>query len=102
MSVSASELLYGLHAKDAKGQLVKARKFLRAHEELVPTSHDYWLVAEINGALHRAGKPIGDADAMIAACAINRNMPIATGNTRHYQFVVDAGFPLELENWRDS
>jgi len=101
MSVSSSELLFGLYLKDAKGQIAKAQQFLKAHEEIVPTSHDYWFVAEINAALRLAGKPIGDADSMIAACAINRSLPIATGNTRHYQFVIDAGFPIDLENWRN-
>jgi len=102
MSVSASELLFGLYAKDAKNQISRAKRFLTAHEELVPTSKDYWFVAEINAALRSAGKPIGDADAMIAACAINRGLPVATGNTRHFEFVVEAGFRVKLENWRED
>jgi hypothetical protein len=40
-------------------------------------------------------------DAAIAACALRRALPIATGNTRHYQYVVDAGFSLDLQNWRE-
>ena len=56
-SVTASEFLFGFYAKDAKRQLNQAKTFLKAHEELVPTSEDYWLVAEINGALKRIGRP---------------------------------------------
>ena len=101
-SVSVSELLYGLYVKDARRQISKAERFFGAHEELVPASRDYRLAAEINAALHHAGKPIGDADALIAACAFNRDMSLATGNTRHYQFVVDVGFAIRIENRREE
>ena len=85
-------MLLGLYVKEATQQIKKATAFLKSHEELVPSSEDYWLAAEINAALRRAGRPIGDADPLIAACAINRDMVLATGNTRHYQFVIDVGF----------
>ncbi len=101
-SVSVSEMLLGLYIKQATQQIKKATAFLKAHEELVPSSEDYWLAAEINAALRRSGKPIGDADPLIAACAINRDMVLATGNTRHYEFVSDVGFKIQIENWRDD
>ena len=100
-SVSASELLFGLYAKDARKQIRQAKTFLRANEEVVPTSEDYWLVAEINAALKHMGKPIGEGDSMIAAVVINRGLTLVTGNTKHYKFVVDAGFPMRLADWRD-
>jgi predicted nucleic acid-binding protein len=100
-SVTASEFLFGFYAKDAKKQVNQAKAFLKANEELLPGSEDYWLVAEINGALKRTGRPIGKADPMIAACVMNRGLILATGNTRHYQFIVDAGFSFELQNWKD-
>ena len=70
-SVSAHELMYGLYVKDARHQISRAEIFLGAHEELIPASHDYRLAAKMSAALHRAGKPIGDADTLIAACAHN-------------------------------
>jgi tRNA(fMet)-specific endonuclease VapC len=100
-SVSVGEILYGLHAKNARSQVAIAERFFGAHDELVPTSQDYRIAAEINAALYKAGKPIGDADALIAACAHCRNMSLATGNVRHYQYVIDVGFDLRIENWRD-
>jgi len=39
---------------------------------------------------------------MIAACAINRGMTLVTGNPKHYRFVIDAGFSLDLENWKEE
>jgi len=68
----------------------------------VPLPEDYLLSAKIIGALRRQGRPIGTEDPLIAACAFNRGMPVATGNTKHYQFIVDAGFDLILENWREE
>jgi len=99
-SVTVSEFLFGLYAKDAKKQINAAKTFLLANEELVPTSEDYWLLAEINAGLKRIGRPLGDGDPMIAAFVVNRGLILATGNTRHYQFVIDAGFSLELVDWR--
>jgi len=101
-SMTASEVLFGLYAKDAKKQINQAKAFLRAQDELVPGSEDYWLVAEINGALKRMGRPIGEGDTMIAAVVGNRGLTLATGNTNHYQFVIDAGFSLTLENWKEE
>jgi len=37
---------------------------------------------------------------MIAAYVMNRGMTLVTGNTKHYRFIIDAGFSLQLENWR--
>jgi tRNA(fMet)-specific endonuclease VapC len=49
-----------------------------------------------------AGKEIGKADPVIAACAFRRNLIMVTGNVKHYQYVVDVGFPIVIENWRDE
>ena len=51
-------------------------------------------------ALDRRGTPIGPYDPLIAACALNRELALATGNARHFGFVRDAGYPLRLEDWR--
>ena len=37
---------------------------------------------------------------MIAAVAIVRGVVLVTGNTEHYQNIVDLGYALELDNWR--
>ena len=99
-SVSMVEMLSGLYARDAKSQLASAEAFLACHDQIVPQPEDYKLSAKIIGTLVQQGRPIGKEDPLIAACAINRNLPLATGNTRHYQYVVDAGFAMTLENWR--
>lgn len=100
-SVSLVEILSGLYAKDARRQLADTLLFLESQTQIIPQPEDYKLAAQIIGLLVRRGRPIGSDDPLIAACAINRGMKVATGNIRHYQFVVDAGFTLELVNWRE-
>ena len=101
-SASVVELLTGLYVKDAKKQLAKTESFLGFHEQILPTEQDYRLTAKILAELIRARQPIGWTDPVIAACASGRGVPIATGNTRHFQRIVDLGYPLTLENWRDG
>lgn len=99
-SLSVYEVLYGLHVKVASRQITEFLELVADHEEIVPDGDDYRLAAEIRAALHRAGTPIGAADPVIAACAVRRGLPLVTGNTRHHQFIQNAGFPLQLQNWR--
>ena len=101
-SISVYEVLYGIKAKPALKQAERFLSILSEHEEIVPDSQDYRVAADIRAAMHLAGTEIGKADPVIAACAFRRSLPIVTGNTRHYQFVIDVGFPLDLENWRNA
>lgn len=60
------------------------------------------LAGHIMGQLLQSGQPIGPHDPFIAATAIEQERVLVTNNVRHYQRIVDLGFPLELENWRES
>ena len=51
------------------------------------------------GALLRIGQPIGSNDPFVAVTAIQQERALVTNNIKHYQRIVDLGFPLELENW---
>lgn len=53
----------------------------------------------ISGDLHRIGQPIGEADTLIAATALHLEIPLVTGNTRHFQRIQQAGYPLRLVDW---
>ena len=101
-SVSVYEVLYGLGAKGATGQMRDFAEVISEHEELLPTATDYRMAAEIRAKLKRVGTPIGSIDPIIAACAISRELPLITGNTRHHGFIRDAGYALQLLNWRDA
>jgi predicted nucleic acid-binding protein len=100
-SVSVFEVLFGLHSKQATRQIKDFLDSMADHEEITPTPDDYRLAAEICASLQRAGTPIGKLDPLIAACAIERGLPLATGNTRHHRFIQNAGFSLQLVNWRE-
>ena len=49
---------------------------------------------EVQARLRRAGTPIGDADAQIAATALTHGLTLVTANARHYERV--AGLAIEV------
>lgn len=54
----------------------------------------------IYGDLERLGQPIGRADPMIAGVALARGLVLVTGNRGHYERIIRAGHPIEIEDWR--
>ena len=99
-SVTVMEAPRGLYRKRAPSQIVKVERVFDRNREIIPGLPDYRLAAEIIGTLEGRGTPIGVSDPLIAACALNRDLGVATGNTRHFGYIVAAGFPLRLEDWR--
>jgi tRNA(fMet)-specific endonuclease VapC len=70
-----------------------------ASEEVLPFDFDVAVLAgKFYGDLERTGQPIGRSDPMIAAIAIQQNLTLATGNTRHFERIQNLGYPLKLEN----
>ncbi|MBC6422856.1 MAG: PIN domain-containing protein [Hormoscilla sp. SP12CHS1] len=58
------------------------------------------LAGHICGGLESIGQPIGLADSMIAATALQYNLTLVTGNLSHYQRIQAIGYELQLDNWR--
>jgi len=58
------------------------------------------LAGRIAGDLECVGRPIGVADPMIAAIALTNGLELVTGNTAHFQRILQLGHPLTLVNWR--
>ena len=64
------------------------------------------LAGQIQGELERAGQPIGRADPIIAATALQNGLKLVTGNTAHCQRIQQIGHPLvlyqpaDLNPWR--
>ncbi len=50
--------------------------------------------------LERTGQPIGLADSIIAAIAIQHDLTLVTGNLAHYERIQGLGYSLKLDNWR--
>ena len=99
-SVTVMEVLRGLQRKGAPVQIAKVERIIERNREIVPEPADYRPAARMIGALEGRGTPIGASDPLIAACALNRDLGVATGNTRHFGYIVNVGFPLRLEDWR--
>lgn len=58
------------------------------------------LAGRIAGDLGPTGQPIGTADPMIAAIALQHGLELVTGNTAHFRRIQQLGYPLILSNWR--
>lgn len=101
-SVSVYEVIYGLRLRNATRQLREFLSKIVEHDEVVPTTEDYRLAAAIRADMQLAGTTIGSIDPIIAACALNRDLPLITGNTRHHNYIRDAGYALQLINWREA
>jgi tRNA(fMet)-specific endonuclease VapC len=100
--VTICEIVEGL---ESQGNHERTSAFLKLAEdfEVMPIeSEEAVLAGRIFGALTRSGQKIGELDPFIAATAIQAKRPLVTNNLKHYQRVIDLGFPLELENWRKS
>lgn len=60
------------------------------------------LAGEIYSKLESRGLRIGIADTGIAATAIVQGLTVVTSNLKHFGRVLDLGYSLEIENWRES
>lgn len=74
-----------------------------AINEILPFEQSTGLLAgKIDAELIRLGQPIGRADPMIAATAIEHSLELVTGNVDHFSRIRDLGYPLKLSNWRSA
>ena len=99
-TVSVMEVVSGFQRTQATGRL---NAFLATlpHMELLPFDQAAAeLAGRIAGDLERIGQPIGIADTMIAAIALENGLELVTGNTSDFQRVQQLGYPLVLANWR--
>lgn len=101
-AVSVLEIIYGLHHKDAKWQLKNAQLSFAENEVITPTLEDYETAGRIRGQARRQGNQLTSDDCLIGAVAERMGLPVATGNTRHFEAMSRAGLTLQLENWRDA
>lgn len=99
-TVSVLEIVRGYQKSQ---QLQRLNGFMAsiAAEEIFPLDiAAAALAGRITGDLERSGQPIGRADPMIAAIAIEQGLELVTGNTAHFQRIQQLGYPLTLINWR--
>jgi len=96
-SICWAEIVYGL-IRRAASQRLRARyedSLLPALEVLSFDKLSAETYGEIRVRLECQGTPLDEADLMIAAIALRHDLPIATGNVRHFERVPG----LRVEDW---
>jgi predicted nucleic acid-binding protein len=98
--ITVMEIVDGLHRIGSAQRIEKFVGSLSDAEVLPLDTTASILAGKIDADLIRHGRVIGLADPMIAAIALRNELPLVTGNTDHYRYIQDLGYPLVLDNWR--
>jgi tRNA(fMet)-specific endonuclease VapC len=99
--ITVMEMVSGYRRMNRRDQAQRLVAGLSA-EEVLPFEHDSAVLAgEIFGELQRSGQPIGRGDPMIAAIAVQDDLVLVTGNTKHFDRIRQLGFPLSIVDWHE-
>lgn len=101
-AVTVFEVIQGLQRMQRQARIEAFREMLQDIEVLELDQASADLAAVIHGELERTGHGIDVGDAQNAAIALNHRVSVATGNIRHYSRIQDLGYPLIIQNWRES
>jgi len=99
-AITVAEIVKGLHKKGREDAITSFQQSLDAIEVLSLDEAAGVVAGRIYAELEKMGRPIGRADPLIAGIALTNNLALATGNTKHFEQVIAAGFPLPLVDWR--
>jgi tRNA(fMet)-specific endonuclease VapC len=99
-AVAVMEIVKGLHKVGREERIQQFLRSLAQVEILSLDTQSAELAGRIFADLERTGQPIGRADPMVAAVALQHGLTLVTGNTTHYERVKALGYALEIENWR--
>ncbi len=96
-AITVGEMVYGAHRSARTEQLLsQLQTHVWPNVKILPFDR---VAAEtygrIRAELEKAGIPIGEPDARIAAVALSHNLTVVTGNVRH----IDRVPGLPVENW---
>jgi len=101
-AVTTVEIIKGLQKVGRIDHIEKLTNALVA-EEILPLDQEAAILAgRIYGELEKTGQTIGRADPLIAGIALRHNLVLITGNTKHFQRIVQLGFPLRMDDCRLS
>ncbi len=99
-AITVLEIVKGFHKVQREDRIQNFLAVLPTIELLTLDRHSAELAGRIYADLERTGQPIGRADPMIAAIALQNRLTLVTGNLAHYQRIPNLGYSLNLENWR--
>ncbi len=98
--ITVMEIVKGFHKVNRQEPMQKFLDGLSNIDVLTLDVQSAIIAGRIYGDLERTGQPIGRADPLIAAIAIQNNLGLVTGNQDHYQRIQGLGYALQLANWR--
>jgi tRNA(fMet)-specific endonuclease VapC len=99
-AATVMELVKGLQQSQRASRIHSLLAVL-AKEEVLPIDIEVAVLAgRIYGELQHTGQTIGRIDPFVAATAIEHKLVLVSGNTEHYERVINLGFDLRLQNWR--
>jgi len=93
--ISRFEVLRGLKIKNAQIQIVKFERISSISRVLNLNDAIIFRASDIYADLYKYGQIIGDADILIAATALENNLPIITNNEKHFNRISG----LQILNW---
>ena len=98
-SITLFELRYGaMRLTDGQPLWEKIESLIVHTIQLIPAEMEICSKAgDLAAQLHKLGQPIDEADLFIAATALARNLPLATGHVKHYERIPG----LLVEDWFD-
>lgn len=99
-AITVMEIVQGLQRAQRSEALIKFLNNLGNSEVVGFDRACAETAGYIYGDLLRMGQPIGRADPMIAATALQNGLVLVTGNLVHYERILNLGYQLEIENWR--
>ncbi len=101
-TITVLEIVKGFHKLNRENDIQRLLPKLWTAELVTLNIKSAELAGRIYADLERTGQPIGRADPMIAAIAIEQKLVLATGNEQHYQRIQELGYDLTITNWKIS
>lgn len=99
-SITVMEVVRGYFLARRLEKLTEFLSSLVDHEVFPFSTTTAELAGKIDADLLRNGLPIGRADPMIAATAIEHDLVLVTNNVKHFERIQALSYPLRLEHWR--
>ena len=97
--MTAAELLYGAEKSDDPDRNREQVEELLGSVDIVESDENtIRTFGYVKAYLVRAGLAIPDADNLVAAAALSRSCPLATGNVRHFSRI----WGLQIQNWFEA
>jgi tRNA(fMet)-specific endonuclease VapC len=93
--ISRFEVLRGLKIKNAQIQIARFERISSISRVLNLNDAIILRASDIYADLYNYGQIIGDADILIAATALENNLPIITNNEKHFNRISG----LQILNW---